>query len=248
MRSTLLQHNGSETSFPPGISHREMLTNEASQMSAPATCAATASATSSQGLAAGLTPCASPDGLMPSRSGQVHARVSRFRSRDNNKAIPTSDTSGPLFTVLSPSAALQLSLESRLRAALAGNGSLPYGQTWKSIDMPSGPPCCQLSVSAPRISVTEPFGSLPTPTGTSNHGKNHVAGRIDEWGGSANYFRGTEAGRLHLPGFELWTMGFPDAWRQLMPPATQSSPKSRRLSYEQRMTPSANLNQPEMTK
>lgn len=89
----------------------------------------------------------------------------------------------------------------------------------------------------PPISVTEPFGSLPTPTGTSNHGKNHVAGRIDEWGGSANYFRGTEAGRLHLPAFELWTMGYPDVWRQLMPPATLSSHKSRRLSYEQRMKP-----------
>jgi hypothetical protein len=72
------------------------------------------------------------------------------------------------------------------------------------------------------------FGSLPTPSGTSNHGKNHVAGRLDEWGGSSNYFRGKEVGNLHLPAFELWTMGFPEAWRQLMPPAMPSSRKSRR--------------------
>lgn len=196
---------------------------------------ASTSATSLQGLEGGAMPAASPAGPTTNRSGPAPVPVSRFRSRDSNKAMPTTGTFGPLFTISSPSAALQASLESRLRVELAENGVQRFARIWKRIDMPSGLPLSRLSVSAPRIAVTEPFGSLPTPTGTSNHGKSHVAGRIDEWGGSANYFRGTEAGRLHLPAFELWTMGYPDAWRQLMPPATLSSPKSRLRSYELRM-------------
>jgi hypothetical protein len=58
-------------------------------------------------------------------------------------------------------------------------------------------------------------GLLPTPSGTSNHGKNHVSGRLDEWGGSSNPFRGTEIGKLHSPRFEEWMMGFPDRWTEL---------------------------------
>lgn len=56
---------------------------------------------------------------------------------------------------------------------------------------------------------------IPTPSGTSNHGKNHVSGRIDEWGGGSNPFRGTEIGKLHCPRFEEWLMGWPDQWTAL---------------------------------
>src|SRR5688572_9035969 len=35
----------------------------------------------------------------------------------------------------------------------------------------------------PRIDATG-CSLLPTPSGTSNHGKNNVSGRLDEWGGS----------------------------------------------------------------
>jgi DNA (cytosine-5)-methyltransferase 1 len=83
-----------------------------------------------------------------------------------------------------------------------------------------------LRASALRTSDNGCIG-LPTPSGTSNHGRNHVSGRLDEWGGSGNPFRGTEVGRLHLPGFELWVMGIPDAWRPRMPLATQLSRKSQ---------------------
>jgi len=64
---------------------------------------------------------------------------------------------------------------------------------------------------------TRSNAKLPTPSGTSNHGKNHVSGRIDEWGGSSNRFRGTEIGKLHCPRFEEWLMGWPDQWTELMP-------------------------------
>jgi hypothetical protein len=59
------------------------------------------------------------------------------------------------------------------------------------------------------------FGSLPTPSGTSNHGKNHVCGRLDEWGGSSNPWRGTEIGRTSSPAFEEWVMGWPVQWTEL---------------------------------
>ena len=57
-------------------------------------------------------------------------------------------------------------------------------------------------------------GLLPTPSGTSNHGKNHVSGRLDEWGGSSNPWRGTEVGKLHCPRFEEWMMGYPDQFTE----------------------------------
>ena len=58
-------------------------------------------------------------------------------------------------------------------------------------------------------------GLLPTPSGTSNHGRNHVSGRLDEWGGSSNPWRGMEVGKLHCPRFEEWMMGYPDQWTAL---------------------------------
>lgn len=58
---------------------------------------------------------------------------------------------------------------------------------------------------------------LPTPSGCSNSGKNHVAGRLDEWGGSSNPWRGTEIGKISCPAFEEWVMGWPVQWTALMP-------------------------------
>ena len=181
---------------------------------------------SSQGSAAGRTHSASQGGPMTGAVGADHVHVSRFRARDCRKAISTNDTSGPLFTASSKSASLQSYLESRLRAALGGNGFPQCVLTWKHQDMPSGPPSFRLAVWAPPIDVTG-NGLLPTPSGTSNHGKNHVAGRLDEWGGSSNDLRGTPIGKVHSPAFELWMMGFPAAWRQQMPPATRLSRRSR---------------------
>jgi hypothetical protein len=68
------------------------------------------------------------------------------------------------------------------------------------------------------------FGSLPTPSGTSNHGQNHVMGRLDEWGGSSNPLRGTEIGRVRCASFEEWMMGWPMGWSALTPSATARCP------------------------
>lgn len=74
-------------------------------------------------------------------------------------------------------------------------------------------------LSAHHITAIE-SGLLPTPSGTSNHGKNHVSGRLDEWGGSSNPWRGTEIGKTHSASFEEWMMGWPELWTELTVSAT----------------------------
>ena len=54
-------------------------------------------------------------------------------------------------------------------------------------------------------------GLLPSLSGV-NGGKNHIAGRLDEWGGSSNPFRGTPLASWHVPRFEEWMMGWPETW------------------------------------
>ena len=124
------------------------------------------SATSSPESADGPAPSDSPDGPMTGRSGPDHAPVSRFRSRDSEKAMPTNDTSGPLFTTSSPSASLQRSLANRLHQNLDVNGSPEFALTWKAVDMPAGVPICALRASGRRTSGKD-YGGWPTPVPSS---------------------------------------------------------------------------------
>ena len=129
----------------------------------PPTSEDTTKSISSPASADGATPCASLIGQTTSRSGPAQAPVSRFRSSAADKVMPTSGTSGQPSTVSSPSAALQSSLESRLRAVTDLNGSLEFVLIWKTTAMPSGPPICALRASARR--TTGPGYTLwPTPT------------------------------------------------------------------------------------
>ena len=68
--------------------------------------------TSLQALEDGSSLSESPDG--GGECGPDHVLVSRFRAQDSGKAMSTNDTSGPLFTALSPSANLQWCLANRL--------------------------------------------------------------------------------------------------------------------------------------
>jgi hypothetical protein len=200
----------------------------------------------------GPTPCASPDGPTTSRSGPAHVHVSRFRSRDSDKAMPTDATCGPLFTASSPSAALQSCLENRLRAAMDLNGSLEFVLTWKVMAMPSGPPICALRASARRTTESG-YISWPTPTlSMSQPGsdvsitgqrpdKTHatvstqfVARRI-----SGLSSRPSKGGDLN-PAHSCWLMGSPPAWLSCTPSETQLSLKSRRSSS----SPPAKLSTP----
>lgn len=160
-----MPHNGFGTSLPLGLSPSEMWTSDQSSMSQVMTFDHTNSATSSLESVGGLSPCDMRESRTTRLSGPVPVRVSRFRARETEKAMPTDAISGPLFMTSSPSATLQLSLESKLRAKMAGSGSPLFELTWKHWDMPAGLPICALRASARRTSDSGSIG-WPTPTAT----------------------------------------------------------------------------------
>lgn len=164
--------------------------------------------------------------------GVVPANHSPRRARE--MGLLTSGTYGQLsfITSFTENQEAYLSLVNRLRARMDSLGSTLFNLTWKERATPSGRSIYALRASVRRTPGSA-YSSLPTPSGTSNHGKNHVSGRLDEWGGSGNPFRGTEIGKLHSPKFELWMMGFPETWAQQMPSATLSSRKRRKSSSSQ---------------
>jgi len=157
-----MSHNGFVTSSPLEQSRPAMLTSEASLTCEPTTSAATPNAISSPASEDGQEPCGLQDGPTIVPSGLAPVRVSRFRAWDCAKVMPINDISGPLFTRLSPSADLQSSLESKLRARMDVSGSPEYVLIWRPLDMPAGPQICALRASARRISETA-YSGLPTP-------------------------------------------------------------------------------------
>lgn len=188
----------------------------------------THNATSLLVLAAGPTRSASPTGPKTSPSGLVVVLASPSVSQGKDSEKLTNVISGLCSLNSSSSASLQSSLESRLRAKLARSGSPEYSLTWKHWPIDGQEPICALRASALRTSDKD-FGGLPTPSGTTS-GKNHVAGRLDEWGGSTNPFRGTSLGKVRCAAFELWMMGYPMEWQAAMARAMQSCRKSRKSS------------------
>lgn len=127
----------------------------------------TTNAISSPESADGLSPCDGPDSKTPEESGLAPVPVSRFRALEKDRDTPTSGTCGPLFTASSPSAVLQRSLESRLRARMAVNGSPEFALTWKTWDMPAGEPICALRASERRTAGNGCIG-WPTPQANKN--------------------------------------------------------------------------------
>ena len=77
---------------------------------------------------------------------------------------------GPSGSGSSPSASLQSSLESKLRAGLAGSGSPLFALTWKRWDILSGPPICALRASARRTSDSDCSSWLTPCTQDGLHG------------------------------------------------------------------------------
>lgn len=88
-----------------------------------------------------------------------------------------------------------------------------FSETWPQWGIMRDGECWELSPMAHHTREKE-SGLLPTPSGV-NGGTNHVMGRLDEWGGSSNPFRGTETGRVRCASFEEWMMGWPTAWSAL---------------------------------
>jgi len=109
----------------------------------------------------------SPDGPQTDLFGQVPVRANLSARQARELGLLTSGTFGPPSSTSSPSADLQRSLESRLRARLSGLGSTLYTLTWKQWATPSGVSRSRLRASAPRTSATETTGwvsAWPTPT------------------------------------------------------------------------------------
>ena len=125
-------------------------------------------ATSSPASADGPTPSTWQGGPATDQCGPEAVPVSRFRALDSTRAMPTNDTSGPLFSALSPSAALSASLASRLQARMDVNGSPEYALTWKHWDMPAGALICRLRASPRRTSAAGCIG-WPTPRAADGH-------------------------------------------------------------------------------
>jgi hypothetical protein len=88
-----------------------------------------------------------------------------------------------------------------------------FSGTWPRWGLMRDGECWEAGTLEPPLSGYA-YGSLPAPSGTSNHGKNHVCGRLDEWGGSSNPWRGTEIGKVSCPAFEEWVMGWPVQWTE----------------------------------
>lgn len=146
------------------------------------------SATSSPELASGLIPCASPDGLTISQSGQGHVRANLSARQAKAMGLLTSGTFGHTSSISSASADLSMSLANRLQAVTQTHGSTLYKLTWKEWDTPSG--LCRLRqrASVRRTSESGPTG-WPTPVANTNpqpetkRGLQHVSGaaRLTGW-------------------------------------------------------------------
>lgn len=103
----------------------------------------------------GITPCNSPDGRTNDLFGQDHAPASRFLLPDDEKVRQMLDTYGQNGNASSASAALQRSLENRLKARLPRGGLTMFIKGWKRKATPSGRLYSQLVVSAHPIEETD---------------------------------------------------------------------------------------------
>ena len=123
-----------------------------------ATYAASPSAISSQALGFGPMPSGLPDGATTDLFGLVPARANLSARQAKELGLMTSGTCGQPSITSSSSAALQQSLESRLRAKTQGLGSTLYTLTWKPWVTPSGRSRSRLRASVLRISETGSTG------------------------------------------------------------------------------------------
>lgn len=140
-------------------------------MFGPTSCEATRNATSSPESASGAMPFDAPAGPTSAPSGPDPALASLSARQAVEKGLLTSGTFGRPSTTSSPSADLQSSLESKLRARLSTLGSTLFKLTWKAWVTPSGRSRSRLRASVLRTSATART-SWPTPQ-SSDHRPGH---------------------------------------------------------------------------
>jgi hypothetical protein len=123
------------------------------------------SAISSPASASGPIPFAWLGGLIPDPYGQDRVLASLSAQQAKVLDFLMSGTSGRPGSTSFSSAALQWSLENRLRARTSSLGSTLFSLTWKPWATPSGPSRSRLRASVLRTSVTAAT-SWPTPSST----------------------------------------------------------------------------------
>nr|DAH52774.1 MAG TPA: hypothetical protein [Caudoviricetes sp.] len=127
---------------------------------------ASPNAISSQESAAGLLPCNLRESATKHGSGPAARRASRSALPENSSDSSTFGTLRQCSSVSSVSAALQSSLENKLRQQLQNRGCAIYKLTWKEKITPSGLPYSQLVASAHRTKESDSSlvrSNWPTP-------------------------------------------------------------------------------------
>jgi hypothetical protein len=146
------------------------LTSDQLPMFDPPILQATPNAISSPASADGPSPCVSPDGQTADLFGPVPAPANPSQPPVRARQAMTSATCGLRGFLSSASAALQQSLENRLRRQLDGAGSTLFSLTWNRKGTPAGRPYFQLAASARRISDSD-CGSWPSPCANQANGE-----------------------------------------------------------------------------
>ena len=113
-------------------------------------------------LAAGATPCALPDGPRIDLFGRAVAPANPSAQPVPGVALPTNVTSGLSGSTSSASAALTLSLVSRLKPRLTTDGLTLFSLTWREKVTPAGRLVYRLAASGRRTSDKD-FGLWQTP-------------------------------------------------------------------------------------
>lgn len=131
-------------------------------MFTPQTSSHTHSATSLPVPVSGAMHFAAPAGLTTDLFGLVPVPANLSARQARELGLLTSGTFGRRSSTSSSSAALQRSLESRLRAVTQTLGSTLFKMTWKAWDTGSGRSRFRLRASVLRTSVTDSTG-WPTP-------------------------------------------------------------------------------------
>lgn len=134
-----MQLNGYETLSPPATSHRVKLTSGVSKTFTPRTSEDSPSVTGLPGSESGPSLSEWLDGQTTDLFGRAVAPANLSPRQAKELRLMTSGTFGLTGIGSSKSAALQSSLESKLRARTQTLGSTLYTLTWKPWATPSGP-------------------------------------------------------------------------------------------------------------